>query len=421
MASSSSDEDGFPQYENADVQIMLSPIRVLRLHSDVLKGTSSVFKQLLTNENAAVLSNKTKAAGFRLRHHIELVGATPELIGRLRAIRLDTKGRTIDDGGPRANMALDGNGRDPSCHILDDWYNVMAAIYGQKIEIGSAEDGLFSLLKRTDNIIGICSHLKLKKSIVFSPVEVALLNTNQYLWDAIQGAPIEWLDVAVSLQSVPMFRETVIHLVGQWDRLSSNDKNTLPRKVYELCHRKAEKFKQHKKTIENKILEYRPKEISYTKGEDPALGKRNLQPKIFNWIAFSGLQLWLMKAFRDGKGVDGPDGGFDLFSRLFAGHEEYYDREDQTRYVGVSQSGRAVVTQWIDDMKKDLKKMVASTMTSSLRMDTRSNKIDYFSCFEVELRHCPWVEEDAGPQYDDDVDLGDLEEDMSDDEMFDED
>lgn len=86
MASSSSDEDGFPQYENADVQIMLSPIRVLRLHSDVLKGTSSVFKQLLTNENAAVLSNKTKAAGFRLRHHIELVGATPELIGRLRAI-----------------------------------------------------------------------------------------------------------------------------------------------------------------------------------------------------------------------------------------------------------------------------------------------------------------------------------------------
>lgn len=69
-------DDAFPRFVNGDVEIVLTPIRRLRLHSDVLSGASLLFAELLTKENAAVLSKKALSEGRTVRYLIELVNVS---------------------------------------------------------------------------------------------------------------------------------------------------------------------------------------------------------------------------------------------------------------------------------------------------------------------------------------------------------
>lgn len=71
--------DAFPHFANGDVEIVLTPVRRLKLHSDVLRGVSARLAEFLTTDQAAILSKRALADGSKIRYRLELVGvpATP--------------------------------------------------------------------------------------------------------------------------------------------------------------------------------------------------------------------------------------------------------------------------------------------------------------------------------------------------------
>lgn len=53
-------QDTFPDFEDADVQIVITSTRRYRLHSSTLRRSSALFESLITAENAADLTGKAK-------------------------------------------------------------------------------------------------------------------------------------------------------------------------------------------------------------------------------------------------------------------------------------------------------------------------------------------------------------------------
>ncbi|KAK7513491.1 uncharacterized protein IWZ02DRAFT_508635 [Phyllosticta citriasiana] len=402
-APSSLPENAYPRFANGDVDLCLSPVRRLKLHSDVLRGASGRFEKLLTNENAAVLSKKARDRGG-VRYCIELVGLDGLTdIGSLVAQKMDTNGRVIYEGGPRSNMVLERFGRDPANHVLEDWESVIGAFYGRHVKIGGS-DHFVQVLTRTSNIADIVEYLQLEDSNIFTAIELALVESRQSLWMSIKNSPQEWISLAIRIKSVAIFSEAAVHMIGMWHTLSLAEKNQLDPAVYDMCARKAQEFLEQKKKVEMQIVDYKPKSIRYTRGVDPVKGKRDHDPHLFVWIGFSGFQKWLAQAFAQNKGASGPDGGFEFFKSLDAGGESYYTREEQSNYAGCSGPGRAVVSASIKEMKNDIKDLVKELMVNKSRLDVRQTPVAHFTCFDIERKHCPWTAEAAVPEQSDDDD-----------------
>ena len=63
---------GFPEYDDGDVQIVITPTKIYKLHSVVLRRHSPYFARLLREEDAAKLTKKA-ASENAIRYRAELV------------------------------------------------------------------------------------------------------------------------------------------------------------------------------------------------------------------------------------------------------------------------------------------------------------------------------------------------------------
>ncbi|KAK7537083.1 uncharacterized protein J3D65DRAFT_603117 [Phyllosticta citribraziliensis] len=404
----------YPNFSNGDVDLALSTARRLRLHSDVLRGASDRFKELLCNENAAILSAKARKKGDATRFRIELVnvGELHE-IGDLVAQKLDANGRIIYEDGPRVSMILDRFGADPDNHVLEDWESVIGALYGRPVKIGGSHH-FCEVLTRTMNLVMIAEYLQLENTHIFTAIELALVETQQALWRSIQAGPMRWVELALRIKSVAVFKEAATHLIGTWHTITPQEKNSLEPEVHELFSREAAKFVERKKAVQKQILQYKPNALQYVKNVDRVKGKREHDPHIFVWIGFSGFQMWLAQYLAEGNGVDGPDGGWGFFKLLHNGGEEYYTREAQADYAGCSGPGRAIVSNSVQEIKEAMKELVKDVMVKNLRLDVHQSPVEYFACFDIERKHCPWTDEALTPEPADEPSLGDSENDDSD-------
>ncbi|KAK8155176.1 hypothetical protein IWX90DRAFT_50977 [Phyllosticta citrichinensis] len=405
----------YPNFNNGDVDLALSTARRLKLHSDVLRGASDRFKELLCNENAAILSAKVRKRGDATRFRIELVNVGElHQIGNLVAQKLDANGRIVYEDGPRVSMILDRFGADPANHVLEDWESVIGALYGRPVKIGGS-DMLIQSVMRTINIVNIAEYLKLENTPIFTAIELALVETQQALWRSIRADPLDWIELALRINSVAVFKEAATHVIGIWHTITPQRKNSLDPEVHELFSREAAKFVERKKDVQRKILQYKPKVLQYVKNVDRVKGKREHDPHIFVWIGFSGFQMWLAQYLAESKGVDGPDGGYAFFQLLQNGGEGYYTREAQADYAGCSGPGRAIVSDSIKEIKEAMKEIVKDVMIKNLRLDVRQSPVEYFACFDIERKHCPWTDEAVTPEpADDEPSLGGSENDDSD-------
>ena len=89
------DESQFPKFRDGDVKIIITGARQYQLHKSILKNSSTLFHDLLADENTATLSKKAKKKGAVitniLRADIEAgEGGRPKIT--LKAIKLNEEG-----------------------------------------------------------------------------------------------------------------------------------------------------------------------------------------------------------------------------------------------------------------------------------------------------------------------------------------
>lgn len=157
-----------------DVLVVLSHERKYPLHANALARNSVFFANILTEPNAAKLSNKAKAAGIKTRWQVELVEMESDRYpaGRLELIvsngqislelrnfangafqRLNAKGERADGF---SGLVLNENGRVPS-KLFDCWERVLYSFYRSNIRIDNKD--MIAALADCDGLIRVAEYL----------------------------------------------------------------------------------------------------------------------------------------------------------------------------------------------------------------------------------------------------------------------
>ncbi|KKY19561.1 hypothetical protein UCDDS831_g05220 [Diplodia seriata] len=437
--SASPPRDAFPSFANGDVDIVLTPVQKLRLHSDVLRGASDKLKELLTIEYAAVLTKKALSEGVNVRYRLELVdvSTTPgDNVGRLVKIRLDHNGRPAPNPGtPRASMALSSHGADPASRaILSAWLSAFGALYGREMHLNTqnrsavnmadedySDDNddeetlhhhhhqkrkattagtmtdLCDIIATTSTVLDVVDYLQLPPSMV-APLELALLGTEQTLWQSVCAAPLAWVELGARLRSFAIWREAAVHVVGGWGDGESGggscewsvaEKCALRREVRELCERKAARFEKWKEELEERLVGYMHEKLRWDVGRERGKGKKDHEPDVFYWQAQVLWGQWLAARFKEGEGKRAKDGGMALYRMIWEGR--FCDAvEEQAKLAPLTPGGRKVVSEIVDEMKKDLKKMVEGATISKLKLDQSKMPANRMTPFVIEMRNAPW-------------------------------
>lgn len=133
----------FPQFADGDVRISLSGSRQYQLHSGVLKNSSSVMRELLSEDYAAQLNNAAHRRGVLIRHKLVLAEnpyideEDQNLTYVLQAVPLDPNGRPVPGAPTGLGLELE-NGREPNPIVLAHDL-VLGAFYNQPIDLGDSQ------------------------------------------------------------------------------------------------------------------------------------------------------------------------------------------------------------------------------------------------------------------------------------------
>lgn len=104
-------------------------------------------------------------------------------------------------------------------------------------------------------------------------MEVALLKHGQVLFRSIQANPHGWANMSFRIRSEVIFRESIIHLTGNWNTWKKNrnamqglTKTPDARRLAEKYHRR---LVEKAKALETKLATHYPGDIAAPKPDHP--------------------------------------------------------------------------------------------------------------------------------------------------------
>ena len=223
-------------------------------------------------------------------------------------------------------------------------------------------------------------------------VDIALLRHGQILFRSIATNPIAWSDLACRVRSPSIFKEVLIHLVGDWDRLTEEQRATIRTDVRELCKTKHEQLKLTKMAIEVRILGHYP--TSVQRSVEQAVGRMSYQNNIYMWMVISLFRHWFSQSMAEQRNLMSKDGGALFYRQLAAGGQAYLDRkamEGFHQYFPMSAKGAAVFTNHMTKYKDELRHFVADLVVNHAQLDTDKHPLPYLTCLQVDREDLPWI------------------------------
>ncbi|EMC94027.1 hypothetical protein BAUCODRAFT_219049 [Baudoinia panamericana UAMH 10762] len=390
----------FPHFNDGDVLVVISGARQYKLHSSLLRGSSIFFRIHLRDEWAAKLCTWATDRGVTTRYRFELRDSEDDPVSdseipyKLQMTGLDEMGRPIN--------ALVGFGLDLENGVaIDPHYEafdiVLAAIYSMPIRFSSQ---LPDILPIAIKVVDVAEYLNCIE-VVKSHIEAAILATTQTLYQSIANKPVEWLKFAVRMKSRVIYREGLIHGVGQFyipGVVFNNAHNGdggfvahLDATTAEQLTYKAERAKYHVITTLKKLLSYYQDHLfKVNDGDGESISKGRYSSDIFGWMALTLFRQWLttnISAITEASKPI-PDMGFELCSRLAYGNRGYagYGYLDTAainefnKDFPMSNKGIAAFRDQLDIIKDDVAGIVSHLMIneSNVNLSLVRPEIKYF-------------------------------------------
>lgn len=103
--------------------------------------------------------------------------------------------------------------------------NLLRCFYAEPIDI--SEKSIESVLSDVVGLVDVAEYMGSVGEPIKGPIERALMKQNQNLYRSIASDPISWAKLAYRVKLNSVMQEAVVHLVGQWNRLS-DPKNGRP-------------------------------------------------------------------------------------------------------------------------------------------------------------------------------------------------
>lgn len=296
---------------------------------------------------------------------------------------------------------MDSNGRTPGNVSLFDiengksvqdvykhYDNLFRAFYNEKPDlddtnIATVLNGCVGLIDVAENIGSI--------GIVSESVDIALLRQGQVLFRSIAANAIAWSDLSFRVRSPSIFKEALIHLVGQWSRLSQEDRDAINPEVFKICQRKHEELNLMKQAVEIRILGHYPAVVQRQASSNP--GRMSYSNDIYMWMVIALFRHWFSQSICEQRNFLCKDGGATLYRQIGEGGYTYLDRktlEGFHTYFPMSGKGVSVLENHLSVYKQELKPFVSELLTHHSQLDIIKEPVPYLTCCVVKKSDYPW-------------------------------
>ncbi|EDU41382.1 hypothetical protein PtrSN002B_001768 [Pyrenophora tritici-repentis] len=385
-----------------DVEVIIGHNRRYKFHSGTLARNSTLFADMLTEPNAAKLSNRARNAGVKIRWMIELKALPSQQCpaGCLELVELTQHGERADN---RNGLIVNENGRVPQAHKIFTYYeSIFYAFYNKELSIDDSD--MSAALSDCYQLLQIGDYLGCT-GLIRNPIEVALLKHGQELFRAIQSAPYAWVEMGYRIRSELIFRECMIHLVGNWKTYEKDDTThpylTVVPGLRPLIEKYHSVLIDKCRTLELGIMSHYPGHIRLPVDELPI--KREAYAKdILVWMALTFFRHWVGQRLLMGGGITGDDLGYGLYKQIGAAGDAYMDKsvtnQFHTRFP-MTKKAMNVLENHLLEIKECMKDLVDQhkILKSNCQLDIHRFPVTYLTCIEFPKADCPWVKEMEGP------------------------
>lgn len=399
------DKSSFPVFGDGDVQITITSSRIYQLHSAVLRKNSTVFNDLLKEELAASLSLKARSEGRVLRYWLELVQVSDSDHGvfllrvslcctllasspRPLLTRTGIQDRTRKSRSTGLMPLLEVENGKPTNDIHRYYDHLFHVFY--HLEPCFDDTSIAALLSDCIGVVDTAAVLGSTKT-VSQTVDIRLLRQGTTLFRSIVGNPVIWSELALKISSPTIFKEAIIHLVGQWQSISAKDRQRLRTPVATLCSKKHAELDAKKEALEIRLAGLYPAPLARYAASRPS--RMSYGSDIYGWMTMSLFRHWFAQAICEGRGRSAKDGGANLYRQLGKGGYTYLDRnvmEEFHEHFPMTQKGKDRLENRLSEYKEAIKLLVRDLLVNNSELDVMKEKTAYLTCCEVTKADFPW-------------------------------
>lgn len=269
--------------------------------------------------------------------------------------------------------------------------NLFRALYNIPLDINT--ENLGTILRDCMGLIGMAESYGAIVAVRES-IDIALLRQGQALFKSIATNSVAWMNFSFRIQSPTIFRDALIHLVGQWAALGDDKKNMLAPDLLPIVLHKFEEFQMIKQAREIRMVSHYPDCVQKAAGTNP--GRNDYANDVYSWMALALFRHYFATQTAEKVNKEGKDGGYALYLRLSIGGEAYINkrqRGDFHIYCPMSKKGMTVFDNHLNVLKEDISKMIAPLMVNNTQLEIRegNQSIKHLLSVEVEKEDYPWA------------------------------
>jgi hypothetical protein len=242
--------------------------------------------------------------------------------------------------------------------------------------------------------------------IISKPIEVALLKHGQGLFRAIQGAPYAWIGIAYRIRSEIVFKECMVHLVGNWKTLKTRP--GMNNELREISGLRGLIEKYHRqlltqcKGLELGVMSLYPGEMRMP-SQDIPIKREAYSKEILVWMALTFFRHWIGQRLILEKGRHSLDCGYELYKQIGAAGEAYMDKsvinQFHTRFP-MTKKAMNVLENHLLEIKECMKGIVNQhkILESNCQLDIARFPVQHLTCTEFKSTDFPWLKDDEAPR-----------------------
>lgn len=289
-------------------------------------------------------------------------------------------------------LALE-NGLIPST-VLQSYESILYTFYSHDLTID--DSSATNALTHAGEIIEIGTYLGCMP-VLRKQIDNTLIKHGQELYAAIQKIPHGWIDLAMKIHSEVIFKEAIVHLVGNWRRTKDEAVRDLEPKVRALCERLHATLVQRGVKLELDLASTYPGDMAKPSPDIPI--KRDEYAKdVLVWMALTFFRHWLSQRLISGNyGHNAPDSGYSLYRELGQGGDAYMNKGVMNQFHNrfpMTKKAFNIMENHLLEIKECLKKKVldCGILGNSALLDLSRFPVDYLTCVEVKKEDLPWYE-----------------------------
>ena len=269
------------------------------------------------------------------------------------------------------------------------WTNFLKSFYG--IDPNFTTQDPQSFTQEVRDTLRIAEDMEISFSDGMKGIERSLLCLDQILFHAIAMYPASWASLGKRMRSAAIYQESLIHIVGRWNSLSSTAIASLEPYTRDLCKVKHQELVLRKRTIEYRILSYYPESLH--RGADGELGCIAYATDVYMWMALALYRQWLCYALIERRNLHALDGG-SHFYRSISLPGSYLNARDQSFFnivFPMSRRGCDMLNAKLHELKMEMQSFVVPLLINRCRYVFAQDP-PYLTCCQIDKEDLPWDE-----------------------------